>query len=1276
MDPSGMGSSPVIGALTRRRARKPEITLLWTGYVQKPNQTIVNIIIIIVVTMIKHSSSVTSTSAMHLLALMAAVLCLASTADAQGMFQDWSWALPQGTSQLNYGVAVTNVGDGTGPMEWVVAGFSGSNLVLQYDQRTGKYSNIAEKDPAFAELRDPEGAAIGVCACDIDGDGKEEIYFLNTNNRYSGPKLVRDRLFKWRNNRYEDLFSDEVNSGVSSMYSGRSVACVDRTGSGRYGILLATYAQDNQGKFGLIEMNKDDPANDVQTGHIVLHNVAEQVGIDFSTGGRGIAVGPIIGDDGFSDIYFVNEGNGGLGNRGDNSLFVNDGKGNFANLADQMNLNDGQPGRGVTLADFNNDGKTDIVYGNWMGPHRIQIQDESPSGKPKFFNAASREFARASPIRTVIAADFDNSGTLQVFMNNIVYRYRSVDASNKLYRILPDGATVQVVEEDIGDAVEPMQHGTGAAVADIDQDGVLELLVAHGESKSQGLTFYHVNPSKVEGHNWIRILPLTQNGAPARGAKVTLRLADGTLLSRIIDGGSGYLCEMEPVAHFGLGSSNGIREVKILWPDNHEFTKSLSEADVNKMFTISHSGEMEKIEAASNLVGGSYDTKRGPNVGDSAPSQARSNYNQYRSSNTQDRQRSRYPYRSRSVVGSANARNSSSRRDRTPSSRSRSAASRSWTSQRRTQQGGATVRETRDGRQQYRRTWRNQRTNTNTRSSSGVSSTAGAVGVKDPSRSHLHDNKRERHYGARAEIESRRYRQLQAESERRRQNERRAEMERGRRAKIERRRKVEMERMEPGQERTINAEVERRRKLSMERLRNAEIERRRKLNMERLRNAEIERRRKLNTERLRNAEIERRRKLNTERLKNAEIVRSWDRETERKWKLEMERKRMEMERRRNEMKNVGIERMNEHRSHNRANSETTSDSERRAEQRRGEIERMRKREMEREKRNGISHNVPRWDGERRAEEERRKIEMERRRTEMERERRADLERRKMEEERRKRIEMERKRRADLERRKNTRNSELERRWQSAFITPAPHRRTTLLSRNEEDTRGNKARNSDAERRRIAARRAEENARRAAEEKRRRSSYSSRRANEREMMITQRSNLSAEERRREYWRRITEQQRRESARRAEEERRDSFRRAEIGRNRDRHSDTRERRRTEVLDRRKSQWNTTNRPAARGYEKFEDPRARERYPRHNVRPTHRPRESALDRRSESRRYRPETRWTERDTGRSDRVRPSRYRSSYWSGAKSPAFHGYARSSKTTGHQGTASIHRGAA
>lgn len=69
--------------------------------------------------------------------------------------------------------------------------YNGPNLVLKYDRSQKKLVNIAVDDsnsPYYA-LRDPRGNAIGVTACDVDGDGREEIYFLNTNNAYSGRSI-------------------------------------------------------------------------------------------------------------------------------------------------------------------------------------------------------------------------------------------------------------------------------------------------------------------------------------------------------------------------------------------------------------------------------------------------------------------------------------------------------------------------------------------------------------------------------------------------------------------------------------------------------------------------------------------------------------------------------------------------------------------------------------------------------------------------------------------------------------------------------------------------------------------------------------------------------------------------------------------------------------------------------------------------------------------------------------------------------------------------------
>jgi len=128
---------------------------------------------------------------------------------------------------------------------------------------------------------------------------------------------------------------------------------------------------------------------------------------------------------------------------------------------------------------------------------------------------------------------------------------------------------------DMGDALEPGGLGTGAAVADMDNDGRLELLISHGESVMQPLTLYH---TPQNGNHWLRILPFTLYGAPARGALVTLQAA-GRVQRRVIDSGSGYLCQMEPVAHFGLGSTTQIERVEVRWPDGAVFTLNHPSAD-------------------------------------------------------------------------------------------------------------------------------------------------------------------------------------------------------------------------------------------------------------------------------------------------------------------------------------------------------------------------------------------------------------------------------------------------------------------------------------------------------------------------------------------------------------------------------------------------------------------------------------------------------------------------------------------------------------------------
>ena len=97
------------------------------------------------------------------------------------------------------------------------------------------------------------------------------------------------------------------------------------------------------------------------------------IGCQGITGGRGITGGPLCRD-GYAgrpgmDVVFGNEGGW---NSGCNFLFCNDGDGAFTESAAQWGLRDCLHNvRGITLLDGNHDGRMDIAYGNWWGPHRL-----------------------------------------------------------------------------------------------------------------------------------------------------------------------------------------------------------------------------------------------------------------------------------------------------------------------------------------------------------------------------------------------------------------------------------------------------------------------------------------------------------------------------------------------------------------------------------------------------------------------------------------------------------------------------------------------------------------------------------------------------------------------------------------------------------------------------------------------------------------------------------------------------------------------------------------
>ena len=86
-----------------------------------------------------------------------------------------------------------------------------------------------------------------------------------------------------------------------------------------------------------------------------------------------------------------------------------------------------------------------------------------------------------------------------------------------------------------------------------------------------------------KNHKWIRILPKNIFGAPARGGTVTLYTNQRTH-AKTIDAGSGYLCQMEPIAHYGIRNEEIIEKIVVTWTDGT--SSEIGKFDLNQTIEI------------------------------------------------------------------------------------------------------------------------------------------------------------------------------------------------------------------------------------------------------------------------------------------------------------------------------------------------------------------------------------------------------------------------------------------------------------------------------------------------------------------------------------------------------------------------------------------------------------------------------------------------------------------------------------------------------------------
>jgi hypothetical protein len=462
---------------------------------------------------------------------------------------------------------------------WRLEGFpKGQEPVSRFfkNNRDGTFTDVTKKAGLIHY-----GWGLGVCICDYDNDGFDDMYITS---------FGKNVLYHNNGNGTFTDVTEKAGVGTSGKRWNTGCAFVDYDRDSHLDLFVANYIDLDLATAPLPESGPCNykgvlvacgPPGLIGGNNILFHNngdgtfsdVSERTGISRANGTFGLGVLTAdFNNDGWPDIYVANDSTA-------SALYQNKRNGTFSDVAMEAGCAlsaDGKPqaGMGVSAADYDLDGNLDIVKTNFAGDtpslyHNIgggNFEDATfPAGLGKHtqFLGWGCGFL-----------DMDNDGWPDILIcNGHVYpeveqlRTEAGYAQQKiLYRNLRNGHFEDVSSQGGAGIMVPVAS-RGAAFGDFDNDGDIDVVVNTINDYPQLLRC----DLRLE-NNWLKIKTIgtksNRSGIGARLRCVTHPPGETKPHQQIdeVRSGGSYISQNDLRVHFGIGKAEKVELLEIRWP--------------------------------------------------------------------------------------------------------------------------------------------------------------------------------------------------------------------------------------------------------------------------------------------------------------------------------------------------------------------------------------------------------------------------------------------------------------------------------------------------------------------------------------------------------------------------------------------------------------------------------------------------------------------------------------------------------------------------------------